>query len=1669
MSAPRHLDGRRTAEHLAELRRRAVAVLSGDGTDRPIGTITGAIFGVAARIAEEVSRRLDEVPAKQAANFYAEAGIGRDPARPARLTAALKLSDSVVEPSRALRGTRLMAEADGPVIFETAAGIDLVPGAIVAVRGLDAEADAVSLPADAFAAGRPPRRDPMMRRLASAAAAGATKLQIDPAAKLDPGMLVEIGDGAAARQHKVVKVEGSLVTIEPPLEAGFAAGAPAVEAAEFAPFAGATRNQQAHALYLAHAKLLEVPSGVDIHVAGADLPAATRWSWWGAAAEGAPPGWQELEAAPGNPERLLKGPGKPAKKNVNGHESLWLRAVLPGESSASSTARDVTLAIGGAGCGERRDDIRAPAEERSFDAIANTTPLVVNRPFHPFGREPRLYDSFYLGSDEAFSKAGAEVSLRFDLAGPALGPLAGVALTSVNHLFGVGTDGLLYRFRLRWKPEQPTTATGDAVPPISRTDPDFRSVAPPQEGEAPVYLQSQSPVAAWQHDSGMRVAAASTTKGVIQIATSQFDDVRPDAVKWTQLKFDSSGDSSAEVRAMAMVGGTSLYVLFGKRLFRWDVFNDGTQGTLHLDGVSGLAPLASGDNALALVEGQDGLGIRRLDTGELLASVPASEVPSDHLRGHLQQGAVLIAGYDQDATNLKLVAIAGAGSSSGGSSSGDGVSVLEILVDRHVPERVPVTFSRRQDDDRPPLLSLALDYPLHIGWREGEEGWEPVLTREPHSIGCSSNSHRSFVDLGPFTYVQRPSEGLLYRAALHEGSPADHLVEAADEVLLIAADIPGGAQLALLEQGDLYRISDPSRRLPAGDAMRLLEKIAGADTNLIDLRNATLLSSGPESGALEEEEDGKIRIEGSHLLQEMTVQASNGTAKRIWKFVREASGDEIWPDAGFELDGDDWSFVSVRKVGEKSYHQAIRLDGDNQHIADCLESGSLWIAGDREIPIKALHRFDDRAAVLGRHDAIVRGFVSMFATPPFWEVVGPDVPANPALSWEYWNGASWWALAAEQLVDGTRDLQKGGVVFFHIPADLAPTDVAGKKSHWIRARLVGGDYGEARVTVTTVDKGGGKTEQVAKRDTSSIRAPYVTSLRLGYCALDPVRPEIVLTEDNLGFVDQTSANEAGLEFPVFVPVAEAMNPRPVTPKTRRSPDAGGCEEECVDPAGTDRDPCSAAGAYDSCDSPCVAEPGRNRPPAAAAAEGFVRGLMIGLDRPFLGNSVSFYFEAAPGGPPELLIAEILRDGRFVRVRIAEDGSHGLTESGIVTLAMPASPDGSDRLGASAHWLRLRPKLEPSKWSPRLRGIHLNAVAAESIETRRKERIGSSDGTPGQTFRLAEAPVSPKSLELRVRELLDDAERNAPDLDVAAPEGMEGDWVLWRNGDPESADDAARVFGFDAESGTIRFGDGRHGRIPPLGAELMAVGYAKVHGARANGVAAGAALQPVSPLAGVESVLVLEAAAGGTDAETVADGVRRAAAKVRHGDRLVSLADIEEYAATLVSGIEQVRAERRRGAVRLIVVGGREGAGWRRQMGAQIAAVAGYGVARPGGLEVVGPRYLELGLDLDLEPAEAGGFADAAKRAADAVAALLDPGTGGHSGTGWPLGRVPDDSDVAAALAAIEKIAIPTRIALFRIDRKTGSRSDLPPSIPSDVLVRLDPESLRIERAAEAAA
>ena len=1717
------LDGRRASDLDAELERRALAVLSGDGRSPPLGNIAGTILAVAARIDEEVTRRLDMAPAKQADNFYTAAGIGRDPARPATVPVAFVLAEGTKAVLSAPAETQLMVDADGPVIFETETRIDLAPGTIAALRGLDAQGDAIFIPSPAVMAAKLPRTEPVARRLRSGAAAGATKIQIDPVAGLEPGALLALGSGEAARQYVASAIEGDLVTVEPALELGLAENAAAVEVTDFAPFGAGARNHQSHSLYLGHAKLLDLPSAATITVTGTALPADAEWSWWGQLGEDDPPAWQALTPNDGATLSFTKAKGKPAKKKIGTAESLWLRARLPGKSAASTRAQDVRLAIGDTSlCTSKREKrciTHADAMNVGYEAIANTTPIVTNSAFHPFGREPRLYDSFYIGSDEAFSKPGAEISLCFEFGGADLGLLAMVSDSLGAQVFGIGTGGVAYRADFR-----SGAASLMALPP------------PPDQSMSA--LASQAAVDAWIREGQIVLAAAST--GAVHLAMLAIDSkLDPASVRWSRLPLETQV-SPPQLRQVAIADGfvPGVYGLEAvkqpgaaedvtkkpepARLWKWTSLADGAVPDRVAEKVSDLIAVpeapggtvpTSGAHAVLWIE--EGPAGHRLS---LRPAAPGLPFDSDWIQdpNFPQRFRTAWLGPESGtpASTDRFLYIAGYGGSTGkaelrlvkykiGAKAYSGHWQSEEPIDP-----LPASFNLANSPASSTIeqrlqLSVALENPRHYHL----SGSMLVAVEEPDPIGVSDNPARMIVTGAGKNFVQRSNAGLRYRTASPDGGAL------AEHQLSISAQ-PWLASAAILPPQPVYAVFGPSS--PQGSGYTFSGD-SGTYRQVVGLTGSNS-GSGPEAlpwrflvdaaPAAEAEVVSPQRIElDSAPSEQVIIVHLVRTDKReqlfsegIWEleFVpptasaksRSASAatDKEPPAASAKTK---WkSKKNLPQVNEDERLDYVVLESADAPIAliealalakpseltALLDAGALFADTEPPTPVTGTEKVGSYEVLLLDHDLVENKMLRLFSEPQPWRDLGPSQPANPALSWEYWNGESWWALAARELVDQTADFQQSGGVFFTVPPDIQPTDVAGRTEHWLRVRLAGGDYGEAKVSVVSQPGAkAGTTEQVVVRDVSTVRAPYITSLRLGYCALAPVRPEIVLTEDSLGPVDQTSANEAGLAFPVFTPVAELMNPVSAAEATAEAA-AGSesCDDACPPPASSQPGPCDAPGVYESCDSPCIA-PSAYRSAAGETAKGFVRGLMIGFSEPFAGDTIALYVDADPAGPPVELAADILEGGRYTPVNLVKDTSYGLTESGIVTLALPGPPDMSNLLGAGAHWLRLRPKGDSTAWEPRLRGLHLNGVRARSIETRAMETIGQSIGVADQQFNLTEPPVDPRSLELRVRELLSEEEKADPEIDVVTYEGgPAGDWVRWlatedliETGDPQ------RVFVLDAESGLIRFGNGATGKIPPLGADILAARYAHVTGAKANGVAPGQELQSLSPLAGVEKVIALDNAAGGSDSEALDSARRRAAAKVRHGGRILSRADLEDYAPTLSPAIAQVRAEKWRGAIRLIVA--MKGAEARpspaqlREFGAAIGEVSGYGIARPGGLKVVAPRLLPLAVDLVLRPRTPDLFAEAAVQAKAALLALFDPATGNHDGKGWPMGRLPDAQDIAAALVPIEALALPESVTLERADKETAAERALPESIPSDVLVRLDASDIALERAREAAA
>jgi uncharacterized phage protein gp47/JayE len=171
-----------------------------------------------------------------------------------------------------------------------------------------------------------------------------------------------------------------------------------------------------------------------------------------------------------------------------------------------------------------------------------------------------------------------------------------------------------------------------------------------------------------------------------------------------------------------------------------------------------------------------------------------------------------------------------------------------------------------------------------------------------------------------------------------------------------------------------------------------------------------------------------------------------------------------------------------------------------------------------------------------------------------------------------------------------------------------------------------------------------------------------------------------------------------------------------------------------------------------------------------------------------------------------------------------------------------------------------------------------------------EIVGSSDGTPGQRFRLAQRPLIDESLVLRVDE------GSGPDVWTARTSLLES-----HPADPHF------TLRRDAEEYTwVEFGDGRYGRIPRRGFNSITADYLVGGGAKGN-VASQTIAKVVTTIDKLKKSSNEARATGGMDAESVQDAAARAPRQFRSMDRAVTAQDYENHALRLGVGKARARA------------------------------------------------------------------------------------------------------------------------------------------------------------------
>lgn len=1610
MTAYRTTDPRRAEALRAYLRRLALALTPAWEPTGERDDFLSALQEIAARLAEETTVRLDRTAERDELAFFDFLGLPPDPPQAATGVLVLTLADN--HPAAVTAAARTQLTTDSGALFETTEALHVAPGRIADVFAVDPAADRIErAPADVISSAAPAGPAPAYQAVTFAPATGRL-LQLSPAVGLAPGDLLRIESGA----YRVAAADkNGLVTLVDPLEAAVPAGTPVAHIRSLESFD--LRDEQRHVLYVGHKDLLKLDQPTTIRLeftppeladqlSGLDI----AYAIWATAPGAADPDWQPL-ALLGHADgvlRLASTTGRTGQLAIAGQQSRWLRLSL-GTSMAgvAEVGEPATrIQIGVATATDASDGSAAAAEgSRTVTRAAhNNTPLSTAQRFLPFGPEPLRFDEFALAAPEALTKAGATVTLDVTIA---VASLAGFDITAAGDAttvngYGVSSTGYLESLSLApgdfaWREQRPADRLGRplmlAAPPsavgvpgptfdvvaIRETTGDLWSAQLRRDGTGPAADWNALPAKPGSVSTGRPVlvpapaGTAGVTAVVLDVADGglvslELDETGRAITGWMPLLAADGPDPFTRADQIVPVQGTGWPQRPAGR--RFELLAAGADGAFWLGPVAVViawAPLATTWNRLDPAGGPaPAIPVRaaatRFPTAAGQDSLWIAYVAADNkVHGVLYDGTTtthFTGGRPVAANTIPQVNPAMIGA--------DGFPATVTIVDGDAEAQVWLSADQ------------ILEIPLAAAPSTGRAFLLGSDLTKPAELLVPSAGERVFR-----TAVQAP----VLDYTLHDGVEVDsadppHAVELTDGDPADPATVWSLVRLprsnCRLKQGTLRIFQLDGVTLTADQTalrfLRLVTATAPAFTGQLTDRTHLVLDTGDHDTAV-----------GSRLL---LTDAAFGVVA-IDAATRTAELDRAVPGT----------------VVPQAYQPATLL-GPPRRVA-ATELGTLVeLVSAARLDSAARLAFPSPAAPAQRTPALQRlnaglwvrldgewdhqpsrtGRVVVVRTPdPFvWDAVAFDRGyQNPDLSWEYFDGQGWRPLQSG-FQDLTRNLSRSGTITFAVPPDLATTDIGGATDYWIRARLIGGDYGRPRYQVT--ESGTTRTVTV---DTSQLHPPEIIAIEASFMLKDLIAPELVLVENNLEVRDETAAAAAGTaRFALFQGAA------------------------ALDPAATER--------------------------------AVHLGLSPGAGR---GSLVLFADAADQVGDGPVRVDVRTADGW--RALGVDDQTRALRRRGLITTTLEQDPPVVRLFGQDRVWVRLRPEAaaSPAEWAPVVSRLLLNAVRITHARTVVNEILGSSLGEPNLTLALAETPVLPDTVELRVQEELGDEERaGLPEGAVVTdPERLPGSWVLWKRVDSligQGGD--ARVYMLDPGSGRIRFGDGRRGKIPPAGRDnIRCFGYQQGGGAEGNQPAWSQA-KLTSTVEGVETVALPIDTAGGFTAPPPSSLIGTAPHRIRHAGRGLSAADLEAFAVASSADIVRARCATPAGprspirvtiAVRGLARRPIPTLAQRDAVAAALRAV-GWGGLGPDSIEVDGPVFVRATATVRLFAARAR-LAAVEKAARDAITTLLHPVAGGPDGTGWPFGRRPVRADL---LRALDPVA-----GIDRIDQaEVALEGELPP-------------------------
>ena len=269
-------------------------------------------------------------------------------------------------------------------------------------------------------------------------------------------------------------------------------------------------------------------------------------------------------------------------------------------------------------------------------------------------------------------------------------------------------------------------------------------------------------------------------------------------------------------------------------------------------------------------------------------------------------------------------------------------------------------------------------------------------------------------------------------------------------------------------------------------------------------------------------------------------------------------------------------------------------------------------------------------------------------------------------------------------------------------------------------------------------------------------------------------------------------------------------------------------------------------------------------------------------------------------------------------------------------------------------------------------------------------------------------------------------------------------------------------------GTVTFGDGRAGRIPPHGRDNIRASY-RTGGGRQGNVPTGGIEDLTTAIPHVDAVTNPVDGVGGADAEPTAAVIDRAPRQLRDRDRAVTAADYERIAMDAARELASVRClrgmnpagEREPGWVTVLIVPDDrrdtpEPSVALQDIVRQAVSDRAPVHLRPTPRVVVrGPTYVPVSVEATIVAEAVPSLGTLEIDLEDALSVFLHP-LEGKDGDGWGFGELATIADVIGVLEGHDGVDHVPRLALHyegTHGRETIVKGEIPPDVSPDVLVR----------------